>query len=270
VLGLPLTIEAGPDVYLACGAEHHALGLHAGERPGFRYMGLQIAGHDPLDDALADLRAGGVAAAIVTDRFPGLARCIEMQDPEGHTLYLYRDMAPAPVRYAARGISPDKLGHLALYVANAQRGFEFYRTMLGFRWSDWLEDRFVFMRCNADHHTVNLLRAGDKRGLFHLAFELRDWAHLGQACDQLARAKIPLVFGPGRHGLGHNLFLYHRDPDGNLVELFADLDRMSDEALGCFDPRPHHEDYPQRPKIWPDVPETGNIWGVPPPEGFLL
>ena len=29
------------------------------------------------------------------------------------------------------------------------------------------------------------------------------------------------------------------------------MDRISDERLGYFDPRPHHQDFPQRPKVWP-------------------
>ena len=35
---------------------------------------------------------------------------------------------------------------------------------------------------------------------------------------------------------------------------------MKDEALGYFDPRPWHQDRPQRPKVW--GPETlRNYWG---------
>ena len=54
------------------------------------------------------------------------------------------------------------------------------------------------------------------------------------------------IFG----GIGHNLFTYHRGPNGLITELFAELDQMKDEALGYFDPRPWHEDRPQRPKQW--------------------
>ena len=35
-----------------------------------------------------------------------------------------------------------------------------------------------------------------------------------------------------------------------MVEFFAELDQMLDEELGFFDPRPWHEDRPQRPKVW--------------------
>ena len=60
--------------------------------------------------------------------------------------------------------------------------------------------------------------------------------------DHLASNDYRLHWGPGRHGPGHNLFTYHRDPDGNVIELFTQLDSMIDEAKGYWEPRPWHED----------------------------
>ena len=68
---------------------------------------------------------------------------------------------------------------------------------------------------------------------FHTAFELRDWAHMHEACDLLSLNGYKLLWGPGRHGIGHNLFAYHRAPNGLITETFAELDRMNEE-LGYF------------------------------------
>ena len=32
------------------------------------------------------------------------------------------------------------------------------------------------------------------------------------ACDYLSLNGYKLLWGPGRHGIGHNLFAYHRAP----------------------------------------------------------
>jgi hypothetical protein len=104
--------------------------------------------------------------------------------------------------------------------------------------------------------------------MHHYAFELNDWSHLRNACDVLARNKRPLIWGPGRHGVGHNVFVYHRDPDDNIIELFAEMDQMKDESLGYFDPRPWHHDLPQRPKVW-ERKYAGMTWGTPPTPDFL-
>ncbi len=85
-------------------------------------------------------------------------------------------------------------------------------------------------------------------------------AHMELACDYLSRNGMRLIWGPGRHGIGHNLFTYHRNPDGFIIELYAELDRMSDESLGYFDPRPWHPDIPQRPKTWLMSSGLVNVW----------
>ena len=104
---------------------------------------------------------------------------------------------------------PHKLGHVAFHVTDVKHVTKFYCDVLGFRESDWMGDFFSFLRCGPDHHTINLMETGSNRH-FHTAFELRDWAHMHDACDFLSLNGYKLLWGPGRHGIGHNLFAYHR------------------------------------------------------------
>jgi hypothetical protein len=97
---------------------------------------------------------------------------------------------------------------------------------------------------------------------------LRDWSHLQTACDFLSLNGYKLLWGPGRHGIGHNLFAYHRAPNGLITELFAELDQVNEE-LGYFEPRPWHRDHPQKPKVWPKDPSAANLWGVMPPDEMM-
>jgi catechol-2,3-dioxygenase len=268
-VGLPASEDTGNgDIYLVCGNDHHALSLHRSDRSGFRHVGLQIAGSGPLNDALKALESDGVKGVIKSDVFPGVKTAIEIADPDGYPVYLYRDMTPSTKPYQAVGISPQKLGHVAMYVADAKKSEKFYTDVLGFRWSDWIQDTFVFMRCNVDHHSMNFLTA-KRQGMFHVAWELDDVARLIHACDLLARKKLRILWGPGRHGPGHNIYVYHQDPNGNVSEFFTELDRISQEELGYFDPRPYHRDNPQRPKVWKLGPDT-DIWGSPPPPEFKV
>jgi hypothetical protein len=76
-----------------------------------------------------------------------------------------------------------------------------------------------------------------------------------------------LIWGPGRHGPGHNIYTYHLNPDGFTIEMFTELDVMSSEENGYFDPRPWHHDRPQRPKVWdPAAIYTRNYWGLSKPD----
>ena len=154
---------------------------------------------------------------------------------------------------------PLKLGHVAYRVDDVQKTVKFYCDVLGFRVSDWRDNTFAFLRCNTDHHTVNFVYDAEPQ-LHHIAFEVKDWAEIQRAAETLARHDIHLVWGPGRHIIGHNIAIYHRNADKVRVEFFCEMDQMKDESLGYFDPRPWHQDRPQRPKVW--GPETlRNYWG---------
>ena len=111
------------------------LSLHRAERPGFRHLGLRISGAGPLDDALAELRSAGIDAEIRSDPLHGVRSAIDLADPDGHRIYLYRDETTAALRFPTRGICPEKLGHIALMVADARRSERFYDDTLGFRTS---------------------------------------------------------------------------------------------------------------------------------------
>jgi hypothetical protein len=70
-----------------------------------------------------------------------------------------------------------------------------------------------------------------------------------------------------RHGPGHNVSIYHHNPDQHVVEFYIELDQMKDEELGYFEPRPWHRDLPQRPKVWRGE-GSRSVWGPPPTEAY--
>lgn len=105
--------------------------------------------------------------------------------------------------------------------------------------------------------------------MHHFALELRDAAHLVVSCDVLGRENLGILWGPVRHGPGHNIATYHRNTDELMIELYTELDRTSDEMLGYFDPKPWHEDLPQRPKTWVGR-QRRDVWGPAIPKDFLL
>ena len=52
------------------------------------------------------------------------------------------------------------------------------------------------------------------------------------ACDHLGRMNVPIIWGPGRHGISHNIFTYHRDPDDQMIELKTEMDEMPGPRSG--------------------------------------
>jgi len=267
VLGFAVQAQARDMVFLSCPLDHHSVVLKKGPRPDCTQLGLQVASDDDLSELRRRIESRGITVSEATDPAPSVARRISFAGPGNFTIEAQAEVAVSPPETSKDAIRPLRLGHVAFKVANVKATAKFFADLLDFRESDWIGDFFAFLRCGPDHHTVNFLNNPDQR-MHHIAFQLSDIAHIKNACDHLGRRRIPLIWGPGRHGPGHNIFTYHHNPDGQIIELYAELDQMSDEALGYFDPQPWHEEFPQRPKIWDPGLATSNIWGVPGPQSF--
>ena len=148
-----------------------------------------------------------------------------------------------------RTVRPTKFQHITLRAPKFGAGFEFHTKVLGLRVSDWVGDDFVSMRCSPDHHGLAISRH-QKRSLHHIAFEVRDMAELVQQAEHLAQHDHVLLYGPGRHVPGNNLFIYFHDVDGNIVEFSADMQQLWDDTKYV-------------PKVWNPNERWSNRWGTP-------
>jgi catechol 2,3-dioxygenase-like lactoylglutathione lyase family enzyme len=264
ILGLTLVAKEKDTVFLASTVDHHSVVLRKGAQAQCARVGFQIPPEADLGEFAKQIAAFGIKAERKKDPEPSIAEMVSFADPKGTIMEVFTREAFSHQKFQTRGIVPHKLGHVAFHVTDVKHTTKFYCDVLGFRESDWMGDFFSFLRCGPDHHTINLMQTGSNRH-FHTAFELRDWGHMQTACDFLSLNGYKLLWGPGRHGIGHNLFAYHRAANGLITETFAELDRMNEE-LGYFEPRPWHRDSPQRPKVWAKDPSASNLWGIMPPD----
>ena len=259
IVGLSLVGRERGRAVLATKSGLEAIVLERGAAAQAPRLSFQIApGHDAGEIA-ARLKKAGIKSERRTDITPGIREAVAFADPKGTTLEIFSDCAFAPDDGAFAGVMPLKFGHIAYQCPDVQGMVKFYCDALGFRVSDWRGDFFAFLRCSRDHHTVNFLRDA-KTAIHHIAFEVRDWSDIKRASDILAKCDIKLSWGPLRHIIGHNIAIYHKNPDGVVIEFFCEMDQMHDEELGYFEPRPWHQDRPQRPKVWGDD-TLSNWWG---------
>jgi catechol-2,3-dioxygenase len=267
IIGLTLVAQEKDTVYLASTVDHHSIVLRQGAQAQCTRVGFQIPSSADLDEFAKQVAGHGISTQRRKDAEPSISDMLVFADPKGTVMEVFKRDAFSHQKFQNKGIVPYKLGHVAFHVTDVKHVTKFYCDVLGFRESDWMADFFSFLRCGPDHHTINLMETGSNRH-FHTAFELRDWAHLQTACDLLSLHGYKLLWGPGRHGIGHNLFAYHRAPNGLITETFAELDRMNEE-LGYFEPRPWHRDNPQRPKVWAKDPSAANLWGILPSDEMM-
>jgi catechol 2,3-dioxygenase len=138
-------------------------------------------------------------------------------------------------------IKPRKLGHIVLQVADIHKSVAFYTEILGLSVSDWIGDQMVFLRAGTDHHDLALAQipaerldamtsSGDRPGLEHFSYLVDGLAEMEAAATFLLERGIEIVRGIGKHGPGENLFLVFKDPDGNNVEIYADMLQIAPDA----------------------------------------
>ena len=267
IIGLSVAAKEKDTIYLASTVDHHSVVLRKGAQANCVRLGFQIAPDADLGAFEKQVAANGVKTQRQKVPGPSISEGVVFADPKGATIEVFKRDAFAHQKFQSKGIVPYKLGHVAFHCADVKQVTKFYVDVLGFRESDWMADFFSFLRCGPDHHTLNFMGTGSNRH-FHTAFELRDWGHMHEACDFLSLNGYKLLWGPGRHGIGHNLFAYHRGPNGLITETFCELDRMNEE-LGYFEPRPWHRDNPQRPKVWAKDPSASNLWGIMPGDEMM-
>jgi catechol 2,3-dioxygenase-like lactoylglutathione lyase family enzyme len=267
VNGLVLNSRDKDRAYLASKTGLLTIALEKGPDAGLRRISFEVSPKADVADMAKKLSTDGIKSELRSDPVPGIGKVLAFNDPKGTTIELFQEWKYLGAHHQCFGAGPLKLGHIAYVVEDPQAIADFYCRVLGFRVSDWIEDFFVFLRCNPDHHTVNFIR-GPKPKMHHIAFEMKDFAHMQHACELLGVRKIPINWGPVRHGPGHNVAIYHRNFDDQNVEFYIELDQMKDEELGYFDPRPWHHDTPQRPKVW-DRKIAPNLWGPMPMPDFM-
>jgi catechol-2,3-dioxygenase len=259
IVGLSLIGRDRTRAVLATRQGVETIALEPGAPNALTRIAFQIAPGSDLAELSRALATLGISSEHRSDISPGVRDALVFKDPKGTLVEIFSDYVFAHEDRAQIGVMPLTLGHVAYRVDDVRKVVSFYTDVLGFRVSDWYAQTFAFLRCGPDHHTVNFVYDSVPQ-LHHIAFEVKDWAEIQRACEVLAKNDIRLVWGPGRHIIGHNIAIYHRNADKVRVEFFCEMDQMKDEALGYFDPRPWHQDRPQRPKVW--GPETlRNYWG---------
>jgi catechol 2,3-dioxygenase len=253
--GLHLVGRSIDTAYLTSGERAFELLLRSGSATGVQRIGLEATNEDSFRLLKSRLQNGNIPFSELSDPYPGITRALRFDGPSGHAFELADNSSRSErLSYGTPGVRPRRLGHALLKVEDLQPVEDFLIEYLNFRVSDRaLNGEIVWLRCSEIHHSINLMKGTP--GLHHYAWEADDWAVFKQLGDVLRGHGRQLAWGPGRHGPGNNLFTYHADLTGALVEYFADILRVERE-----------ESYQW--KDWSDIAEWNNIWGPMPPVNF--
>ena len=176
-------------------------------------------------------------------------------------LYTRMEREPLSIQHYMPPLS-RRLGHVSFAAPECDEMQQFLVQVLGFRVTDTLASRVAWLRCDHEHHGIALVKAGTAPTMHHYAFQLENWGALQRYCDNLAFLGKRLVWGPGRHGPGRNLYTYLPDPDNVIVEAL----RRPARGLGRGQLRPDRLERSRRLRpepLGPAAPARWRDYGVP-------
>jgi catechol 2,3-dioxygenase-like lactoylglutathione lyase family enzyme len=242
------TDEGGPCVLLRRGSRSRFAGTAfraADEVDVLRLADATRTTAKPLPESLGGLSVdlvdpSGLPVRVVAGMhdLPALTA----QRPHVYNVGHQLNRTNATQRPPRRPATVQRLGHVVLQTTKYIEALDFYLDNLGMIVSDFLYYSgqrprgpvMSFIRCDrgstpTDHHTL-ALALGPASRYVHSAFQVCDLDALAAGGEYLRERGYFRSWGIGRHIQGSQLFDYWRDPDGFLVEHFADGD-MFDNTL---------------------------------------
>jgi catechol 2,3-dioxygenase len=233
------------DTWLLDGRKRRIV-IGRGAKNGLAFAAFAMADAAAVDALRADLESRQVPIEpSPTPLFDDDA--IAVRDPEGRPIVFG---VPAMTYDGADGLA-GRLQHFVVATTDLPRLHAFYGDTLGLVVSDEVIDgesgevTARFYRSDPEHHSFAAFRAPES-AFDHHAYEADCWNDLRDWADHFSRLRVTLFWGPGRHGPGDNLFFMVCDPDGNKVEISAELEHMP---------------LTMAKRTWPHEERTLNYWG---------
>ena len=220
IFGMEESERSVDSVLLAVPGQQPCVELIADSGPAIEYMTLTTSASN-----LAEIKDRAKAhSTTVTELDAG----VQMMAPNGVAVNVVVGEA-TPRNSTTRDAGPalGSLDHLSLTARDVDAFLAFFTDVLDFRLSDRVGEARYWLRCNANHHTVAVFKGED--GLQHYAFEANDIRELQKLGEALAAREQNFIWGLGRHGLGDNVYSYHLDPAGAILEVCTDMLQITDD-----------------------------------------
>jgi catechol 2,3-dioxygenase len=245
VIGLEETTREGQSVYLRGWGDrfHHTLVLTEGAQPGVGHIGWRASGAEELETAAERLEQAGAGQGWV-DPSVGHGRAFQYRSPAGGHLHeifwdVDRYVPPAgmeprhpnrPQRFVPRGVAARCIDHVTITTPDPDGDAKWFRDTLGHRYTEYTVTPdnpdfpvFAFTTVCERGHDMGLVwePTGVQGRINHFAYFVESRENLLRAADVLLNQDVALEFGPGKHGMGEQDYLYFREPSGLRVELNA-------------------------------------------------
>lgn len=213
----------------------HRFLLHQGPADDMTYLGWEVVGTGALTAAKEHLTRAGVAVRVATDveiEARGVQEMIHFQDPNGIRTEIFHGPALGLRAFRSTKISSGfktgsrGMGHVLVNAQDAVKTERFYRDVLGFRLSDYVDTELmgapvhaVFLHVNSRHHSLAFAGLHFPKRLHHVMFETNSLDDVGAAFYRAQDIGVPVALSLGRHQNDRMVSFYGITPSGFWFEI---------------------------------------------------
>ena len=243
VLGME-HVEKGDSscVYLKMDDRPFRILVQPSDSDSYAFTGWETASQEEMADTIDSLKRAGVDLRDGTDEEKA-SRCVtdlvHFQDPSGNKHELYWGTISdfkrlqSPVGVSGFVTGDMGMGHSVLPAPNFDETSGFFRDVLGFGISDFMNIRFTpdpnepvkrlwFMHCNQRHHSIGLFEMEFPSGCVHCMLEVESIDEVGYANDRRIANDVKLSATLGRHANDHMVSFYMKTPGNFDIEYGAE------------------------------------------------
>jgi hypothetical protein len=262
IIGARIVGHRHGNILMSSNERHAEFVIQKGAQDVLARTGLEAVSADAVDAVKARAEAAGLRILSTTPSLPVIGKSVTFATSEEHVYEVHTPMPlDRPLRYLGPGAHPKCIDHVNFTAADPAKWATEMHASCGFLLSQRTSGHEISWMRAADgrHHTIAAVKS-NSGGVHHISWEFNAFEDFKKLGDALICEERRLVWGPGRHGAGDNLFLYFKAPGGFLFECIAEMEVIFDEEMP-----PRVVDPGEGLSNWKVV----NQWGALPPREWI-
>jgi 2,3-dihydroxy-p-cumate/2,3-dihydroxybenzoate 3,4-dioxygenase len=228
---------------------HYALAITEGAEKLVKSATL-VGSLQEVELSFERVKAAGLQHSDWVQEFnePGRGAGFSFLGLEGEPYRVVHEKDPQPAPLDSDGTHPLRVAHVVFNTKEREKASQLLIEVLGFKVSDRTKV-MNFLRCDELHHVVAYADSNHS-SLNHIAFEMKNMDTMFSGMGRMKDHGYETVWGPGRHGPGHNAFAYYIGPFGACIEFTSEIERVDDSYVTGT------------PEDWKWPPKRTDHWGI--------
>jgi hypothetical protein len=231
VLGARVVAREADRVLMSANSRHAEFIVNRSSADRLRVCGLEAVSADAVDEVRRRCEASGLRVITTDPSLPCIAKSVTFATSEGHVFEVHTPMPfDRPLRYHGSGVHPKCIDHVNFTAIDPARWTQEMQAACGFLLSERTSGHEIVWLRAADgrHHTIAAVKSPEA-GLHHISWEFNTFDDFKRLADALCVEERRLLWGPGRHGAGDNLFLYYKNAADFMMECIAEMEVIHDD-----------------------------------------